>query len=170
MFYKVMKTFLFLFGIYVFIILAFGLAFFIVLHKDETDNIAINESNTVEYVFFDTTWLALMKTSAMIVGELQFEDIPIFNIYSKDSARILTYVFLLIFVFLIVIVLTNLLNGLAVSDVAKIEAEAEFYVLSSRLQTIIGRQLDTPENSGWFSELLLTENLECSGEYTPHSS
>jgi hypothetical protein len=30
-----------------------------------------------EYKFFDSPWLALVKTSAMFVGELEFSDLPI---------------------------------------------------------------------------------------------
>ena len=40
---------------------------------------------------------------------------------------VLGYLFLLAFVFLIVVVLMNLLNGLAVSDTGLIQAKAEIY-------------------------------------------
>jgi hypothetical protein len=44
---------------------------------------------------------------------------------------VLGYLFLLAFVFLIVVVLMNLLNGLAVSDTAAIERVKYFYAESS---------------------------------------
>ena len=44
----------------------------------------------------------------MFVGELEFGDLPIKTGFG--------YIYLLCFVFLIVVVLMNLLNGLAVSD------------------------------------------------------
>ena len=50
----------------------------------------------------------------MFVGELEFSDIPI------DRSSILmplSYLYFLSFVLLIVVVLMNLLNGLAVSDI-----------------------------------------------------
>ena len=30
-----------------------------------------------DYIFFDSPWLALVKTSTMFVGEIEFSDIPI---------------------------------------------------------------------------------------------
>ena len=144
MFYKVMKTYLHFLVIYIFFIVAFGLAFFIMLHKDNGDennvtNAITNETSKLSkenYVYFDTPWLALVKTLTMFVGELQFEDIPIFDVYDS-SLRPLAHLFFLCFVFLIVVVLVNLLNGLAVSNVAKIEAEAEYWIHSSRLEVIL---------------------------------
>ena len=58
------------------------------------------------------------------VGELEFSDIPV----DRDSSvrAVLGYLFLLAFVFLIVVVLMNLLNGLAVSDTAAIERVTNF--------------------------------------------
>ena len=149
MFYKVMKTYLQFLVIYIFFIVAFGLAFFIMLHKDNgfknnVNNATTNETSKLselnskeDYIYFDTPWLALVKTLTMFVGELQFEDIPIFDVYSNSSLRLLAHLFFLCFVFLIVIVLVNLLNGLAVSNVAKIEAEAEYWIHSSRLEVIL---------------------------------
>ena len=58
------------------------------------------------------------------MGELEFSDIPV----DRDSSvrAVLGYLFLLAFVFLIVVVLMNLLNGLAVSDTAAIERVTYF--------------------------------------------
>ena len=147
MFFKVMSTFTFLLVIYTFFIVAFGLAFFIMLHDENSNTKLQNKTSTTNlnnktmngndghYVFFDTPWLALLKTSIMFVGEMNFEDLPIHDVY--DYLNPLAYLFFLSFVFLIVLVLMNLLNGLAVSDVAKIEDEAEFWVHSSRLEVIL---------------------------------
>lgn len=64
----------------------------------------------------------------------EFSDIPVVH---KDSVRgVLGYLFLLAFVFLIVVVLMNLLNGLAVSDTAAIEREAEIICHISKAETI----------------------------------
>merc|ERR1712203_136491 len=69
----------------------------------------------------------------MFVGELEFSDIPI-NLDS-DLAPI-AYIFFLIFVFLIVVVLMNLLNGLAVSDTGLIREKAEIFSYRSQVETI----------------------------------
>ena len=119
MFLRVLKTFLLFFTWYCLFIVAFGLGFFIMLHKEVEP-----DSKEDEYVFFNKAWLSLVKTTTMFVGELEFSDIPI----DLDSHLApLSYVFFLSFVFLIVIVLMNLLNGLAVSDTGLIREKAEIY-------------------------------------------
>ncbi len=91
-----------------------------------------------EYYYFDSPWLALVKTSTMFVGELEFSDIPIDALASDGSlfGPIVGYLFLLAFVFLIVVVLMNLLNGLAVSDTGIIREKAEIVSAISRVETI----------------------------------
>ena len=64
----------------------------------------------------------------MFVGELDFEDLPI-----KTGVG---YLYLLTFVFLIVVVMMNLLNGLAVSDTGFIRAEAETYAYKTQVELI----------------------------------
>merc|ERR1719427_1783101 len=116
MFLKVMKTFLLFFTWYCLFIIAFGLGFFILLHKSSSD---VKED---DYVYFNKAWISLIKTTTMFVGELEFSDIPI-NLESNLAP--LAYLFFLSFVFLIVVVLMNLLNGLAVSDTGLIREKAE---------------------------------------------
>ena len=77
--------------------------------KDEDD----------EYPFFNQPWHAFVKTTIMFVGEIEFADLPI------DLNSWLSFLFLLAFVFLIIVVLMNLLNGLAVSDTGLIREQAE---------------------------------------------
>merc|ERR1711994_658538 len=83
--------------------------------------------------FFNTTFLSLVKTSTMFVGELEFSDIPV-NLSSPLAP--LTYLFFLSFVFLIVVVLMNLLNGLAVSDTGIIRDKAEIFSYRTQVETI----------------------------------
>jgi len=127
MFFKVLKTFLLFFTWYCLFIIAFGLGLFILLHKSGT----VVEDG--EYVFFNKAWLSLVKTTTMFVGELEFSDIPI-NLDSKLAP--LAYLFFLSFVFLIVVVLMNLLNGLAVSDTGLIREKAEIFSYRSQVETI----------------------------------
>ena len=69
----------------------------------------------------------------MFVGELEFSDIPI----DPDSKLSwLAFSFLVTFVFLIVVILMNLLNGLAVSDTGLIMEQAEIVSYISRVETI----------------------------------
>ena len=124
MFFKVMNTFLLFLGMSLFLVVAFGFAFYIILHDD------INEGK------YENPLLAIAMTSTLFVGQLEFADIPINDLYINEYVRLLAYAFFLL-VFLVVMVLLNLLNGLAVSDVAKIEDEAEFRVHSNKLDVIM---------------------------------
>ncbi|XP_059093898.1 transient receptor potential channel pyrexia-like [Tigriopus californicus] len=129
MFYKVLATFFFFLCWYMFFIIAFGLGFYIMLHRDGPLDVVGDD----DYVFFNRPWTALVKTSTMFVGELEFSDIPI-DLESNLSP--LSYLFFLSFVFLIVVVLMNLLNGLAVSDTGVIQEKAEIVSYISRVETI----------------------------------
>ena len=64
----------------------------------------------------------------MFVGELEFGDLPI-------KSRI-GYLFLLVFVFFIVVVLMNLLNGLAVNDIAAIREEAQVHTYKTQVEIL----------------------------------
>ena len=65
----------------------------------------------------------------MFVGELEFSDIPI----DPDSnISWLSFSFLVVFVFFIVVILMNLLNGLAVSDTGIIMEKAEIVSYTTR--------------------------------------
>ena len=128
MFFKVMKTFLLFLTWYSLFIIAFGLGFFILLHKPEKQ-----KKGEGDYEYFDQVWLSLVKTTTMFVGELEFSDWPV-DLQSRLAP--LAYIFFLSFVFLIVVVLMNLLNGLAVSDTGIIREKAEIFSYRSQVETI----------------------------------
>merc|ERR1740128_234281 len=120
MFYKVLNSFLMFLIWYSLFIVAFGLGFYIMLHTDtKTDISGLEEED--KNPLFNRTWLSLVKTSAMFVGELEFSDLPI---DSGSYLGMVAYCYFLSFLFLIVVVLMNLLNGLAVSDTGDIKAKA----------------------------------------------
>merc|ERR1719192_2335825 len=130
MFFKVLKSFFSFLSWYGLFLIAFGLSFFILLHQDVEHEGAGAEE---EYPYFNSTFLSVVKTMTMFVGELEFSDIPI---SLESSFMPLNYLFFLTFVFLIVVVLMNLLNGLAVSDTGAIQEQAEIYSHLSRVETI----------------------------------
>ena len=107
------------------IIISFGLAFVIMFSrgKPESGKEAKNE-------YFENPSKALMKTIVMsLTGEMEFAGI--------DFADIEYFQIIFLFwVFLIMLVLMNLLNGLAVSDIAKIQKEAEILSYVSRVDAI----------------------------------
>ena len=122
MLYRVLGTFILFLTWYSLFIFAFALGFYILLHQDYTS------AEDHEYIFFDTLGMSIIKTFTMFVGELEFGDLPIKTGFG--------YIFLLGFVFLIVVVLMNLLNGLAVSDTGVIRAEAEVYAYKTQVEII----------------------------------
>ena len=122
MFFKVMQMFIKIFIIFAPYILAFGLFFYVSLHKDfeqeekhEADKTCSDIKQEIlqeingKGEFLDKVGFSVLKTMAMFVGELEFSDIPFENMPYFSHLTFLT------FVFLIVVVLMNLLTGLAVS-------------------------------------------------------
>ena len=130
MFFKVMQMFVKIFLIFAPYIFAFGLFFYVSLHNDVsgaeskegvTDRVdtcseirqeiieKINEKGDEKGEFLDKVGFSVLKTLAMFVGELEFSDIPF------DNVPYFSHIAFLVFVFLIVVVLMNLLTGLAVS-------------------------------------------------------
>ena len=79
---------------------------------------------------FDTVPLSLVKTLVMFVGEMDYTDI-VFDHW-------MGYVIWVLFVFLLLIVLMNILNGLAVSDIGKIREEVDKYNNISIVESLAG--------------------------------
>merc|ERR1719447_2695394 len=88
-----------------------------------------NGTKNDDYPFFDEIGTSLLKAAAMFVGELEFSDIP----FTENAISKILFV---AFIFLIVVVLMNLLNGLAVSDIGLIREEAEVLALKSQVDLI----------------------------------
>lgn len=101
---------------YIFLILAFALAFY-TLFKDADDN-------------FPDPGHSFFKTIIMLTGEFDATDI------SFESHPVWSHLVFVFFVFLIAIVLFNLLNGMAVSDTAEILSKAELVSLVSRIHLV----------------------------------
>ena len=127
MFYTVFVTFFQFLLWYSFFVIAFALSFYVMFHTDHK-----NGTKNEEYPFFDEIGTSLLKAAAMFVGELEFSDIPF-----SDNA--ISKILFVAFIFLIVVVLMNLLNGLAVSDIGLIREEAEVLSLKSQVNQQNGK-------------------------------
>ena len=68
----------------------------------------------------------------MFLGEIDFGGLPI-----QNNKEVLAYLFLLVFMFAIVLVLNNLLNGLAVNDIEKINNDAAILHLQMYVDSIV---------------------------------
>ena len=116
MFTKVSKNFGMFLSWFFPLIIAFGLCFYILFHSGDDTN---------EY--FGDPGKSIMKTIIMgLAGEIEFEGIS----FKTEEGKII----FLIFVFFIMLVFVNLLNGLAVSDIAEIQKEAEIMSHISRVE------------------------------------
>ena len=131
MYQRVASSFLKLLLTYALFIISFSLGFYVMFHDDVGDkSLKINpEAGPLSsYVFFNTPFQSFIKSMAMFVGEVDFNNIPIGVPYGRrdgDMSLTLSYVFYLLFMFMVVMVLMNLLNGLAVTDITEIIKESE---------------------------------------------
>ena len=143
-------------------IVAFGLGFYIMLHDDinegskNHDDAGKNVTGKLNITKeggdknkFRNPLLAVIKTSTMFVGEIEFGDLPI---EGGDISVTMIYIFLVLFIFLMIIVLMNLLNGLAVSDTGQmindslIESQISFISTIKFYESIYLGQMENKES------------------------
>ncbi|XP_076837477.1 transient receptor potential cation channel subfamily A member 1a isoform X2 [Brachyhypopomus gauderio] len=110
MFREICRTLLSIIVIFVYLILAFALAF---------------HSLLIEERHFDRVFLSVMQTFVMMVGEINYQD----NFLKPYRAEhlpfpVLTYGVFVWFVLLVPILLMNLMIGLAVGDIAEVQTNA----------------------------------------------
>ncbi|XP_066598599.1 uncharacterized protein [Prorops nasuta] len=120
MFTQVSINFFKFLGAYVCLIIGFSLGF-TVLHKN--------------YKSFSNPLIGFLKTVVMLSGELEFEDV----FFDEESPILYSgtaHLMLLSFVILITIILTNLMVGLAVSDIQKLQRSAGLDRLVRRAQLV----------------------------------
>ncbi|XP_012266246.2 transient receptor potential channel pyrexia [Athalia rosae] len=121
MFTQVSINFFKFLGAYSCLIIGFSLGF-TVIHQD--------------YKSFKNPFVGLIKTIVMMSGELEFEDM-----FWQDSNSIINYpgtmhVMFLVFVILVTVILTNLLVGLAVSDIQELQRCAGLERLIRRAELV----------------------------------
>ena len=140
--FRVMGTFLKFFFIFGVFLVTYGMGFYIILHKPDEgrDNnktiVENNNNNKTEKDFepFDNPWTSLLKTSAMFVGELDFNDLGKAIAYETNGA--FPFVFFTTFMVFLVFVLLNVLNGLIIGDTAEMLRDADFNHAKSRIENI----------------------------------
>ena len=118
MFTTVLKSYTFILLSYFAFLLSFAFSFTLIFAADDaqpTNRTSAASSEPEQTDHFGNIWFSLMKTIIMFSGEMDYTDINI--------THWMGYLIFAIFVFLMVIVMMNLLNGLAVSDIHKIQKE-----------------------------------------------
>jgi Ion transport protein len=102
------------------LLIAFGLSFAVLFSNNPA---------------FEVVPWALLKTVVMMAGELEFEDL----FYTEDAEiqfPVTAHIMFFAFVILVTVILTNLLVGLAVSDIQGLQASAGLDRLSRQAELI----------------------------------
>lgn len=119
---------------YSFLIAAFAISFYLLfgIHdcSDGGKDVCMNKTNENDDDFFRNPGISFFKTVIMLTGEFDASSIPF------DERPGISHILFVAFVFLIAIVLFNLLNGLAVSDIKEIQSDAELVSYISRVKLI----------------------------------
>ena len=86
---------------------------------------------------FDYKLTALVKSFVMFIGELDFSGMAINPVFhANDWGAILAYSFVIMYIFMVVIVLMNLLNGIAIQDTSEITAQSAVLLECSKLEIL----------------------------------
>uniref|UniRef100_G3NEB1 Transient receptor potential cation channel, subfamily A, member 1b n=1 Tax=Gasterosteus aculeatus aculeatus TaxID=481459 RepID=G3NEB1_GASAC len=123
MFWEIMKTLVRIVMLFIYLVLAFSLAFYALM---------------LEQREFDSVPLSVMQTFVMMVGELNYQS-NILGPYQQNELPfgVLTYFIFVMFVLLMPILLVNLMIGLAVGDIAEVQRNAALKRIGMQVSTEI---------------------------------
>ncbi|XP_071487930.1 LOW QUALITY PROTEIN: transient receptor potential cation channel subfamily A member 1-like [Diadema antillarum] len=135
MFLHILKTLIRVVFVFLILVIAFGMSFFILM-KQETNNA------------FAKPHLAIVRVMTMMMGELDYINsfvTPLFDMkpYTMHYSQ-LSIVFLLIMCILLPILLMNLLIGLAVGDIAAVQRDAQLKRLAMQVDQYTGLEKRLP--------------------------
>ncbi|XP_068215516.1 transient receptor potential cation channel subfamily A member 1 homolog [Palaemon carinicauda] len=129
MFTEVLKSFCSFFLLFFFFIIAFALSFYTVLSGNHG---------------FRTPAFSLLRTSVMMMGEINFEGI--FN--NPDEPLVypeITYILLTAFLIFMSILIMNLLVGLAVDDIKSVQEQAILQKLAMQTELVLQIEMVIPD-------------------------
>jgi transient receptor potential cation channel subfamily A protein 1 len=127
MFLDILKTFLQFLIVGALFVIAFGMAFYMLLTKD---------------VAFTTPGKSLMKTFVMTTGEFEFD--RFFNEEDVIEYGVLSYMLWIVFLIVMPILLMNLLVGLAVEDIKDVQENAKLQRLAMQVELVLGVEANLP--------------------------
>uniref|UniRef100_A0A4W4HLE7 Transient receptor potential cation channel, subfamily A, member 1a n=1 Tax=Electrophorus electricus TaxID=8005 RepID=A0A4W4HLE7_ELEEL len=135
MFREICRTLLSIIVIFVYLILAFALAFHALL---------------IEQRHFGRVFISLMQTFVMMVGEINYQD-NFLKPYMDEHLPfpVLTYGVFIWFVLLVPILLMNLMIGLAVGDIAEVQTNACLKQIGMQIELHTNLEERLPH---WFME------------------
>ncbi|KAI0226875.1 hypothetical protein LSAT2_022672 [Lamellibrachia satsuma] len=133
MFTDILRTFTQFFPVFFLFIVAFGLAFFVLMQN--------------QYAFRRPEF-SLLKTSVMMIGEFEFENI----FYNQNDVHketlyysAISYTLFVIFLVLMAILVTNLLVGLAVDDIKAVQEQAILKRLAMQVELALDVESIVPQ-------------------------
>ncbi|XP_049885221.1 transient receptor potential cation channel subfamily A member 1 [Pectinophora gossypiella] len=132
MFLEILQTLIKVLIVFSILIIAFGLAFYILLSKGS-------------HLAFSTIPMSLMRTFAMMLGEIDFVGTYVQPYYKSETEVVLpfampTFFILGIFMVLMPILLMNLLIGLAIGDIESVRRNAQLKRLA--MQVVLHTELE----------------------------
>ncbi|XP_030385456.1 transient receptor potential cation channel subfamily A member 1 isoform X3 [Scaptodrosophila lebanonensis] len=151
MFLEILQTLIKVLLVFSILIIAFGLAFYILLSKiiDPQPN----------HLSFSNIPMSLLRTFSMMLGELDFVGTYV-NTYYRDQLKVPMTSFLILSVFMILmpILLMNLLIGLAVGDIESVRRNAQLKRLA--MQVVLHTELERKLPHVWLQRVDKMELIE----------
>ncbi|XP_026848763.1 transient receptor potential cation channel subfamily A member 1 isoform X2 [Drosophila miranda] len=155
MFLEILQTLIKVLMVFSILIIAFGLAFYILLSKiiDPQPN----------HLSFSNIPMSLLRTFSMMLGELDVVGTYV-NTYYRDRLKVPMTSFLILSVFMILmpILLMNLLIGLAVGDIESVRRNAQLKRLA--MQVVLHTELERKLPHVWLQRVDKMELIEYPNE------
>ncbi|XP_053956221.1 transient receptor potential cation channel subfamily A member 1 [Anastrepha ludens] len=151
MFLEILQTLIKVLTVFSILIIAFGLAFYILLSK-------INDAQP-NHLSFSNIPMSLLRTFSMMLGELDFVGTYV-NTFYRDQLKVPITSFLILSVFMIImpILLMNLLIGLAVGDIESVRRNAQLKRLA--MQVVLHTELEHKLPQMWLQKIDKMELIE----------
>lgn len=151
MFLEILQTLIKVLMVFSILIIAFGLAFYILLSQIT--------SAPGNHHSFSTIPMSLIRTFSMMLGELDFVGTYVTPFYSgKLPFPIPAFIILCLFMVLMPILLMNLLIGLAVGDIESVRRNAQLKRLA--MQVVLHTELERKLPQMWLEKVDKTELIE----------
>ncbi|KAH8370269.1 hypothetical protein KR093_002845 [Drosophila rubida] len=151
MFLEILQTLIKVLMVFSILIIAFGLAFYILLSK-----IIDSQPN---HLSFSNIPMSLLRTFSMMLGELDFVGTYVTTYYREQlKVPMTSFLILSVFMVLMPILLMNLLIGLAVGDIESVRRNAQLKRLA--MQVVLHTELERKLPHVWLQRVDKMELIE----------
>ncbi|XP_055299666.1 transient receptor potential cation channel subfamily A member 1 isoform X2 [Sitodiplosis mosellana] len=155
MFLEILQTLIRVLMVFSILIIAFGLAFYIVLSKSKMSSAQMSSSQLA----FSTIPMSLVRTFSMMLGEMDFVGTYVQPFWLHElPLPISSFLLLCLFMILMPILLMNLLIGLAVGDIESVRRNAQLKRLA--MQVVLHTELERKLPQMWLERADKSELIE----------